>query len=60
VAAAGLWRDLKDRADSLEQGNSRLRSLTYHMTFDSKKSDPAMMNDLTRFETSLYADVSQV
>jgi len=59
-AWAELWGDLKARADSLEQGNSRLRSLTYRMAFDSKKSDPAMMHDLTRFETSLYADVSQV
>lgn len=53
------WADFKARANSVEQGNSRVRSVTYKMTFDPKKSESSMMNDVTRFETSLYADVSQ-
>jgi hypothetical protein len=53
------WEDLKAREKSADQGSSRVRSLTYSMTFDPKKSESSMMSDVTRFETSLFADVSQ-
>ena len=57
---AEYWAELKTRKDKLEQGVSRLRSLTYRITFDAKKSDPSMMNDVARFQSSLLADISQV
>ena len=47
----------EDRAD---QGQQRIRSLTYQMTFDHKKADPSIMNDPLRFETSVLADITQV
>lgn len=54
------WAELKARKDKSEQGVSRLRSLTYRITFDAKKADPSMMNDVARFESSFFADISQV
>lgn len=59
-AWTGHWTELKARAERAEEGISRVRAVTYRMTFDPKKSDPSMMTDLKRFETSLLADVSQV
>jgi len=57
---AERWSELKARIESAEQSKSRVRAVTYRMTFDPKKSDPSMMVDLKRFETSLFADLSQV
>lgn len=56
---AGYIADIKAMSD-VHGGTNRVRSLTYRMTFDPKKSDPAMMNDQTRFQMSIFADVSQV
>ena len=52
--------DKKARTDRADQGQQRIRSLTYQMTFDHKKADPSIMNDPLRFETSVLADITQV
>ena len=59
-AWTGHWAELKARAERAEKSTSRVRAVTYRMIFDPKKSDPSMMTDLKRFETSLLADVLQV
>lgn len=56
---AEYWADLKARTDKSE-GFTRVRLLTYRIMFDPKKADPSMMNNVARFESSLFADILQV
>lgn len=56
---AEYWANLKARTDR-SAGFARVRSLTYRIMFDPKKADPSMMNNVARFESSLFADILQV